>query len=73
MHVGYILCQVHVWKWPVKKYKHIWSQTHRSCIRVAVTVVNTKSHNVACRNVHRILVRGVNAPLPPEAKKILKI
>jgi len=26
-----------------------------------------------CRNVRRILVRGVNAPLPPEAKKILKI
>ena len=25
------------------------------------------------RNVHRILVRGVNAPLPPEAKKIWKI
>jgi len=24
------------------------------------------------RNVRRILVRGVNAPLPPEAKKILK-
>jgi len=25
------------------------------------------------RNVRRILVRGVNAPLPPEEKKILKI
>ena len=25
------------------------------------------------RNVRRILVRGVNAPLTPEAKKILKI
>ena len=25
------------------------------------------------RNVRRILVRGVKAPLPPEAKKILKI
>jgi len=25
------------------------------------------------RNVHKILVRGVNVPLPPEAKKILKI
>jgi len=25
------------------------------------------------RNVRRILVRRVNAPLPPEAKKILKI
>ena len=25
------------------------------------------------RNVRRILVRGVNAPLPPDAKKILKI
>jgi len=28
---------------------------------------------VATRNVRRILVRGFNAPLPPEAKKILKI
>jgi len=27
----------------------------------------------ATRNVHRILVRGVNARLPPEAKKNLKI
>ena len=26
-----------------------------------------------CRNVRRFLVRGVNAPLPPEAKKMLKI
>jgi len=25
------------------------------------------------RNVRRILVREVNAPLPPEAKKILKM
>jgi len=25
------------------------------------------------RNVRRILVKGVNAPLPPEAKKMLKI
>ena len=25
------------------------------------------------RIVHRILVRGAHAPLPPEAKKILKI
>jgi len=25
------------------------------------------------RNVRRILVMGVNAPLPPQAKKILKI
>ena len=25
------------------------------------------------RNVRRILVRGINAPLPPEAKKMLKI
>ena len=25
------------------------------------------------RNVRRILVSGVNAPLPPEAKKFLKI
>jgi len=24
-------------------------------------------------NVRRILVRGINAPLPPEAKKMLKI
>ena len=27
----------------------------------------------SARNVRRILVMGVNAPLPPEAKKILKI
>jgi len=27
----------------------------------------------AHKGVRRILVRGVNAPLPPEAKKILKI
>jgi len=28
---------------------------------------------LAFRNVRRILVRGVNAPLPPEAKKIFKL
>jgi len=28
---------------------------------------------VQAQDVRRILVRGVNAPLPPEAKKILKI
>jgi len=28
---------------------------------------------VRIRNVRRILVRGVNAPLPPKAKKIVKI
>jgi len=28
---------------------------------------------MTARNVRRILVRGINAPLPPEAKKVLKI
>jgi len=28
---------------------------------------------VEAKGVHRILVRGVNAPLPPEAKQIMKI
>jgi len=28
---------------------------------------------MTARNVRRILVRGINAPLPPEAKKMLKI
>ena len=29
--------------------------------------------SIDARNVRRILVRGVNAPLPPEANKILKV
>ena len=29
--------------------------------------------NMTARNVRRISVRGINAPLPPEAKKMLKI
>jgi len=29
--------------------------------------------NVHTKGVRRVLVRGVNAPWPPEAKKILKI
>jgi len=32
-----------------------------------------KEQNNTAKNVCRILVRGVNAPLPPEARKILKI
>jgi len=46
-------------------------------LRVAVTVPLHCSHaargNITCTNVRRILVRGINAPLPPTAKKILKI
>jgi len=30
-------------------------------------------HHDVIRNVRRIFVRGVNAPMPPEATKILKI
>jgi len=33
----------------------------------------TNFKTVGHRNVRRILVSGVNAPLPPEAKKIRKI
>ena len=29
--------------------------------------------DLSSRNVRRILVRGINVPLPPEAKKISKI
>ena len=36
------------------------------------SVYETADHDVI-RNVRRILVRGVNAPMPPEATKILKI
>jgi len=49
-----------------------WShQTHGSMAH-RVYIANGTS-TVLARNVWRILVRGVNAPLPPEAKKILKI
>ena len=34
---------------------------------------NHAQYHHIVKNVSRILVRGVNAPLPPEAKKILKI
>ena len=34
---------------------------------------NGDEHPVYTKGVRRILVRGVNAPLPPEAKKIMKI
>ena len=30
---------------------YFWLQSHRSCIIVAVTTVNTKSHDVACIGV----------------------
>ena len=39
-----------------------------------VTVAGaTACNSLPDRNVRRILVRGVNAPVPPEAKKIKKI
>jgi len=37
------------------------------------TALRTETHGMMSRNVRRILVREVDAPLPPEAKKILKI
>jgi len=51
-----------------------------SSVSVEFTVVTnrqtdrqTQATDHRNRNVRRILVRGANAPLPPEAKKILKI
>ena len=51
-----------------------------SAVSVEFTVVTnrqtdrqTQATDHRNRNVRRILVRGANAPLPPEAKKILKI
>ena len=38
-----------------------------------VANIHTNRQTDRHTNVRRILVRGVNAPLPPEAKKILKI
>ena len=50
------------------------------CVRdlfMTTRCINSRSfiHSLSNRskNVRRILIRGVNAPLPPEAKKILKI
>ena len=37
------------------------------------TALRTETHGTMSRNVRRILVREVDDPLPPEAKKILKI
>ena len=41
---------------------------------IAARTCVPQSHEavIRSRNVRRILVREVNAPLPPEAKKILK-
>ena len=47
--------------------------THlRTCNLCPLGLVHSVGWQVS-RNVGRILVRGVSAPLPPEAKKILKI
>ena len=45
---------------------------YRTIVGAVLSII---SGNVVTTNVRRILVRGgeVNAPLPPEAKKILKI
>ena len=47
------------------------STTQANARRPALSCVALRSD--VSRNVRRILVRGVNAPLPPEAKKFLKI
>ena len=49
-----------------QKNKHVyfWLQSHRSCITVAVTIVNKRSHGVGWRRMHgcrsRITVTIVN-------------
>ena len=48
----------------IKAAQHTHSSVHL-CVCVSMTT--------SASNVRKILVRGVNAPLPPEAKKIMKI
>ena len=43
------------------------------CLKVYTTRTEYIQNVFASKNVRRILVRGVNAPLPPEAKNFLKI
>ena len=47
--------------------------THHHCARCLRSWLAQAGNESVPRNVRRILVRGVNPPLPPEAKKILKI
>jgi len=43
------------------------------CLKVYATRTEYIQNVFASKNVRRILVRRVNAPLPPEAKNFLKI
>jgi len=48
--IGYILCQVHVWKWPVVKYKHIKIKP-RICILFILCFTWTVNANSLKQNI----------------------
>jgi len=52
-----------------------WATTTIAAAAAAATITLYLSRHIcpSIKGVRRILVRGVNAPVPPEAKKILKI
>jgi len=55
----------------IQQYAHVHCASIQ--FRTAGQQDSTRTLTAALRNICRILVRGVNAPLPPEVKKILKI
>jgi len=66
--IGYMLCKVHVWKWPVVKYKHIKIKS-RTCILFILCLTWMVNANSLKQN--NIVLKEICSCLPPFCKQNL--
>jgi len=66
--IGCILCKVHVWKWPVAKYKHIKIKP-RICVLFIFRLTWTVNANSLKQNI--IVIKETCSWLPPFCKQNL--
>ena len=61
--IGYILCKVHVWKWPVAKYKHIKIKPRICVLLIILCLTWTVNANSLKQNI--IVIKEICSWLPP--------
>jgi len=66
--IGYILCKVHVWKWPVVKYKPFKIKP-RICVLFILCLTWTVNANSLKQNI--IVIQEICSWLPPLCKQYL--
>ena len=62
--IGYILCKVHVWKWPVVKYKHVKIKP-RICVLFILCLTSTMNANSLKIKHNTVVITEVCSWLPP--------